>query len=213
MKRDQRGFSLIELLTTVGIVGTLSTIGIKSYNSQTNKARKAEAKKSLSFVYTAEQNFKENWGTYHENLVLVGAIPSGAYYYDIGFSKDSNIHDGVTAPIHGKLDSYPLKDSLNFKECLSFKQICDGGCINEALQQLADSEKPYFKVEGNCKVVGCGSNCLKTVDLNSIVANLVTKAQANESEFTAVAVGEFNSTDVWSINEKKQITNDNDGTQ
>ena len=84
---QKQGYSLIELLTATSIVGVLSVVGVKSYQGQTNKARSAEAKHSLSYIYTAEANFKSSWDTYHENLMLIGAAPSGSYHYDVGFEQ------------------------------------------------------------------------------------------------------------------------------
>ena len=74
LKKSQ-GFSLVELLVAVTIIGILSAVGIGYYKEATNTAKKAEAKYSLSLVYSAEKQFHSAWGTYHENLLVIGAIP------------------------------------------------------------------------------------------------------------------------------------------
>lgn len=207
--RKQSAFSLVELLTTVGIVGVLSVIGIKSYQKQTYRAKQAEAKKSLSYVYSAEQNFRESWGTYHENLIVIGAIPSGAYHYDVGFHKDAAINDGVSNTDRGRLGSYPLKESLNVKACTNFYQICGGNCETSAKNQITDADaKLYFETEGKCTVNGCtdGTNCLKDITLTGYDDAKLTK-------FEAVAIGELRSKDIWSINQEKTVTHKEDGAQ
>ena len=85
--RKNSGFNLTELMTATAVVGILSTVGVASYRAQQDKAKAAEAKYSLSSLYSAEQQFRETWGQYHENLVLVQAVPIGKQSYDVGFTN------------------------------------------------------------------------------------------------------------------------------
>lgn len=54
--KNENGFSLIELLTIVAIVGMLTSIAIPSYQQFAGKARQVEAKAALSGIYTAEMS-------------------------------------------------------------------------------------------------------------------------------------------------------------
>ena len=211
---QKEGYTLIELLTTVGVVGTLTVIGIKSYQTQTNKARSAEAKHSLSYVYTVEKNFKDSWGTYHENLMSIGAIPSGSYHYDVGFGKSAAISD-----IDGFLESYPLRVSLNLQECTSFYQICEGDCMNKAKTTVAAIDPTfsvYFDITDT--TYGGGSNCRVTgnlyiKDYTISEGCAATKSGATGSCFRAIAMGKLKGDDVWSIDERRVVTHEVDGTQ
>ena len=58
MKRVQKGFTLIELMIVVAIVGILAAVAIPSYQDYTVRARVTEA---MSFAGAAKTTALENW--------------------------------------------------------------------------------------------------------------------------------------------------------
>lgn len=203
----KNGFSLIELLTSVGIIGVVSVVGIKSYQAQTNKSRTAEAKYSLSSLYTAEKVFFDTWNTYHENLILIGAIPDGAFHYDIGFGKST-----VLSKTDGSLNDYPHPDTLTVRECTTFQQICGGDCLSKT-PKVAGEQYTYF-FYGDTKAGQAGSqrfNCRVTG--NSYLKDYTSSNGADSSTFTALARGQLKNEDVWSVDQEKVFQHVTDGTQ
>ncbi len=86
MRRSQKGFTLVELLIVVAIIGVLSTIGVPTFRRMIQKAKKAEAKVNLGGLYTSEQAFFSEYGLYGNNLTAVGFETDGqAPIYTIGF--------------------------------------------------------------------------------------------------------------------------------
>ena len=214
------GFSLTELLTTTAVIGILSIIGVKGYQTQTYKAKQVEAKQSLSYVYSSQQSFKEIWGVYHENLIAVGAIPTGRYYYDVGFGMGVTIDDGTgTSP----LSTYPNTKLLNLPECSNFYQICEDEC--QPAGQMA-SGTDYF-ITGSCKVTteACTFSdpapCVfkhipptKTNPLNlKTTPPNPTAMSPTPAQFKVGATGNLKGPDLWSIDQEKQIQHEIDGTQ
>lgn len=60
MKQTQQGFTLIELMITVAIVGILASIAIPGYQKSANKSRRADAKGALmSFANAMERHYTE----------------------------------------------------------------------------------------------------------------------------------------------------------
>ena len=59
--KDSKGFSLVELMVAVGIIGVMSTIAVPRYQEFRAKAAQAEAQATLSSIYTLQQlYFTEN---------------------------------------------------------------------------------------------------------------------------------------------------------
>ena len=54
-KSTQKGFSLVELMVVVAIIGILATLAIPRFAIYQAKSRQAEAKTNLRFIYTLEE--------------------------------------------------------------------------------------------------------------------------------------------------------------
>ncbi len=56
-KRRNRGFSLIELMVVIAIIGLLSSLAIPKFRIFQAKARQSEAKSNLSYIYALEESY------------------------------------------------------------------------------------------------------------------------------------------------------------
>ncbi len=104
MLKGQKGFTLIELMIVVAIIGILAAIAIPNFVNYQRKAKTAEAKTNLGAVktslesYRAENDFylslttapvniagtgKQAWVT-NANFTAVGFAPAGNVYYSYG---------------------------------------------------------------------------------------------------------------------------------
>lgn len=198
---NSNGFSLIELLSAAAIMAVLSVVGIKSYQSQVNKARSAEAQKSLSYMYSSQQVFYNNWNTYHENLFVVGMLPNGQYNYDVGFTVAGHTSGG-------NIGDYPssLEKGLSVLECSTFNEICAGNCVTEIVKAVGNPFTGYFSTP-NCEVIG-----RQHILVSGVKCGDCPDAKAEPNTFNAIATEKLRSADIWSINEKQQLKHEEDGT-
>ena len=92
-----KGFSLIELMVVVAIIGILSAIAVPNFQRFQRKARQAESRSLLGGMYTALVTFQAEWGGYYGDLDDIGFAPSGTLNYGVGFAAVGAVPAGYTA--------------------------------------------------------------------------------------------------------------------
>jgi type IV pilus assembly protein PilA len=85
MLKNKKGFSLVELMVVVAIIGILASIGIPSMQRYMAKARQSEAKTNLAGMYTTEKAFFAEFNTYTLDWGAMGYQPEGQLRYRTGF--------------------------------------------------------------------------------------------------------------------------------
>jgi type IV pilus assembly protein PilE len=72
-KTKQSGFTLIELMVTVAIVGILAAVALPSYNTQMRKARRSDAVVTISQFQQAQERWRANNATYATQAQITAA--------------------------------------------------------------------------------------------------------------------------------------------
>jgi prepilin-type N-terminal cleavage/methylation domain-containing protein len=82
--RGREGFTLVELMVVVALIGVLSAIAIPSFLSYQARSRRSEAFVNLSAIARVQKTFQATRGTYHDS---VAPFPDFVPYGGLGSHK------------------------------------------------------------------------------------------------------------------------------
>ena len=85
MKKENRGFTLIELMIAVAIIGILASIAYPTYLNYITEARRADAKAIMLDIQISQERYRAYQSTYAANLATLiseglSATSSNDYY-------------------------------------------------------------------------------------------------------------------------------------
>ena len=99
MKRLQKGFTLIELMIVVAIIGILAAIAIPNFIKFQARSKQSEAKANLKALFTAEKAFMQEKDRYSSLVGEMGFSPerNNRYAYYLGGTAVLDNRSGTTA--------------------------------------------------------------------------------------------------------------------
>lgn len=111
MKRTQQGFTLIELMIVVAIIGILAAIAIPQYQNYVARSQVAEAPTLIDGAKTTIESYIAQNGSFPSNLSSLGVRVSGKYVASLaasntdssgaGYVKVTFKSAGTSPKIHG----------------------------------------------------------------------------------------------------------------
>jgi len=92
---SQKGFTIVELLIVVVIIGILAAIVLVAYNGLTNRARLASSQETASTLAKKAESYNAENGSYPQTFAaLSGAAATTSYFVDAGsvdFKATTNV--------------------------------------------------------------------------------------------------------------------------
>lgn len=176
---NNKGFSLVELMVVVAIIGILATMAVPQVNKFMAKARQSEAKTNLTMIYTSEKAFFAEYNGYHSAFQAIGYGPEGRLRYRTGFG--AQIAAGqLTTNYNGSVAIGASFDTGTNAAA----GYCGAGAFNgNGCSMMSESTASGALTAGNVAALGTFTAEARSRLINTSALN-----------------------DVWTINQNKNIT-------
>ena len=138
-KNTQKGFTLIELMIVVAILGILSAIALPSYNRYVEKSRRTDAKVELLRIAQLQESYFAQNLSYANSLIQLGLgnniVLSKDRYYNVTVSASTPANCNTAG--NSACITYMLRATPVTTRAQNGDAICTGFGIDNVSRKLA----------------------------------------------------------------------------
>ena len=118
---NKKGFTLIELMIVVAIIGILAAIAIPNFMSYQCKAKQSEAKANLGSIKTQMEAYFAEYDTYAATVTAAGFNTKGTPRYTYSMSGATSI--AYVAIATGDVDDDATVDKWTMNQALTLTNV------------------------------------------------------------------------------------------
>lgn len=181
-RTSQKGFSLVELMVVVAIIGVLASIAVPQVNKFIAKSRQSEAKTNLATYYTAQKAFQAEYGVFDPRFGAIGFSPEGQLRYNVG-----------------------LSGGVNATAANGYNGTVAGAGISIATLGYCGANGAF---QNNCTLLNGAGNSAPPAITAAAQTAIAFTARASGTIYSQSGTAPLDS---WTINQQKQVVNTSNG--
>ena len=137
LRKSKKGFTLIELMVVVAIIGVLSLLGLRLYTGQQEKAKNAIVKANASTVHTLIQAelADSDPSTVASMFTLIGVSGHALAGMQNPYSADTNVVNGDDTEVIGEVSVSVTTGTPNVWTIQGYGKAADAKVGNELTAQ------------------------------------------------------------------------------
>ena len=212
--KNQKGFSLVELMVVVAIIGILAAIAIPSYQKFQRKSMQVEPKTNMSGLYTAQITFSSEWNGLSADFTQLGFTVSNqeSARYRTGWHSASEIPDRAA-------DNWyygPHKPTITITNLMPSQCVIAARCSEAKLIEAFSKGEYSFLGLGTTTCTGCDTSGTLTPASCTVGLSTCTRLWSNgelkkrqpQLQFVIGSVGDIGGAraDMWHMDSNKKIT-------
>lgn len=110
--KKQEGFTLVELMVVVAIIGILSAVAIPNFKRYQAKSKVSEAKLSLAGIFTGQTTLQSDYDSFAPCMDFSGFSDPANAYYSVGWTADNG---GLRGAVNARLAGTPCGATFEYQ--------------------------------------------------------------------------------------------------
>ena len=180
---NPNGFTLVELMVVVAIIGILSAIAVPNFKKYQAKSKQSEAKIQLAAIYSVQIAAQADYDAFGTCLINLGYDISPKGYYVTGFATANAYTSGVTTR---------------------------GGTCSSATYVIPGSDATGIS-NSTPNATFLKANPSGTTPVNTSLSSTTPTANTFQASAAGQISSNLTTLDVWTINENKALANPTQG--